>query len=387
MPQGHRRTAFSGKKKKEQLLAKRQSKGMFNFEINKLHIFAICKLTLTEFILPMLSIKMFYLAVSKNQVYLKGRSKTTNCDSDDDESSTSSIQERLNRVQKLNNQPSRDNRSKPNRYALQFYRESEKELKALKEEAQHALNKLESNELESDYDYYANFDFPRRPSWDYSISKEELERNENRYFTQYISAIERTCDPKDLSYFELNLETWRQLWRVLEISDVVLIITDARFPNLMFPPSVYDYVTKDLGKEMILVLNKIDLVPANLVLAWKKYFRSKYSNLKIVMFTSCPSYNMRGNVVNQQGLMVRRRKGKPRMAAEGALQVLNVCREIVCNEVDLSSWEQKIVDDMNQDAVGGLEEDEDDELIAEETTKPEIDFNYVEHSKYDKGKQ
>lgn len=35
---------------------------------------------------------------------------------------------------------------------------------------------------------------------------------------------------KQLSYFELNLETWRQLWRVLEISDILLVIVDARYP-------------------------------------------------------------------------------------------------------------------------------------------------------------
>lgn len=35
---------------------------------------------------------------------------------------------------------------------------------------------------------------------------------------------------KVLSYFELNLETWRQLWRVLEISDIVLVIVDIRYP-------------------------------------------------------------------------------------------------------------------------------------------------------------
>lgn len=35
---------------------------------------------------------------------------------------------------------------------------------------------------------------------------------------------------KMLSYCELNLETWRQLWRVLEISDIILVIVDARYP-------------------------------------------------------------------------------------------------------------------------------------------------------------
>ena len=31
-----------------------------------------------------------------------------------------------------------------------------------------------------------------------------------------------------LTYVELNLQTWRQLWRVLEMSDVVLMIVDIR---------------------------------------------------------------------------------------------------------------------------------------------------------------
>ncbi len=51
---------------------------------------------------------------------------------------------------------------------------------------------------------------------------------------------------------------------------------------------MYDYVTKELGKPMILVLNKIDLAPAALVVAWKHYFHSRFPQLTIVCFTSFP---------------------------------------------------------------------------------------------------
>lgn len=52
---------------------------------------------------------------------------------------------------------------------------------------------------------------------------------------------------KSLSYCELNLETWRQLWRVLEISDIVLIIADARYPVrnsiiFLFHTHFYPYI-------------------------------------------------------------------------------------------------------------------------------------------------
>lgn len=46
---------------------------------------------------------------------------------------------------------------------------------------------------------------------------------------EYISELEKKFGCKELSYFELNLETWRQLWRVLEMSDIVLIIVDIRY--------------------------------------------------------------------------------------------------------------------------------------------------------------
>lgn len=71
---------------------------------------------------------------------------------------------------------------------------------------------------------------------------------------------------------------------------------------LMFPPSVYNYMTESLHKDMILVLNKIDLAPAPLVVAWKRYFQEKYPALHILTFTSFPTYNLRGNQENKAGM-------------------------------------------------------------------------------------
>lgn len=49
---------------------------------------------------------------------------------------------------------------------------------------------------------------------------------------EYVMKLEKSHaeQGKTLSYCELNLETWRQLWRVLEISDIILVIVDARYP-------------------------------------------------------------------------------------------------------------------------------------------------------------
>lgn len=182
-----------------------------------------------------------------------------------------------------------------------------------------------------------------------------------------------------VSYFELNLETWRQLWRVLEMSDILLIIVDVRYPVLMFPPYLYHHVTTELKKDMILVLNKIDLAPPALVVAWKEYFHAKYPRLHILIFTSYPTYNLRGNTSETEGLKQRRRKGKLRMAAEGAQKLLDTCKDIVGSTVDLTSWHNKIQEEMQ------MEFDLDDVDHKHNTTIAKEDTSYYEHERYKNG--
>ncbi len=70
---------------------------------------------------------------------------------------------------------------------------------------------------------------------------------------------------------------------------ITLINCDTLLPQaLHFSPALHEYVTKELNKPLILVLNKIDLAPPALVTAWRHYFREKYPELPVVMFTSFP---------------------------------------------------------------------------------------------------
>jgi hypothetical protein len=67
-----------------------------------------------------------------------------------------------------------------------------------------------------------------------------LEASEARYFRSYVTNLmdKHEKSGQDLSYFELNLETWRQLWRVIEMSDILLVIVDIRsvapFPEVFY---------------------------------------------------------------------------------------------------------------------------------------------------------
>lgn len=71
--------------------------------------------------------------------------------------------------------------------------------------------------------------------------------------------------------------------------------------TLMFPPSLFEYVTQDLKKNMILVMNKVDLVESKVVLAWKKYFAEVYPEVSVVLFTSYPGYCLRNTSGMNEG--------------------------------------------------------------------------------------
>jgi len=49
-------------------------------------------------------------------------------------------------------------------------------------------------------------DIPKRPPWDYKMSKEKVESQESKMFELYLKEIYEHYKPEDLSYFEHNLE-------------------------------------------------------------------------------------------------------------------------------------------------------------------------------------
>jgi large subunit GTPase 1 len=72
--------------------------------------------------------------------------------------------------------------------------------------------------------------------------------------------------------FERNLEVWRQLWRVIERSDLVVQIVDARNPLLFRSEDLEIYVKAvDPKKENLLLVNKADMMTLKQRTAWAKY--------------------------------------------------------------------------------------------------------------------
>ena len=73
--------------------------------------------------------------------------------------------------------------------------------------------------------------------------------------------------------FERNLEMWRQMWRVIERSDLIVQIVDARNPLLFRCKDLETYVKEvDPRKRNLLLVNKADMITENQRKAWADYF-------------------------------------------------------------------------------------------------------------------
>lgn len=134
---------------------------------------------------------------------------------------------------------------------------------------------------------------PRRPPWTRFTTAHELLANEAEQFLKWrraIASIEEensiasTIGGPMMTPFEKNIEVWRQLWRVVERSDVVAQIVDARNPLLYYCEDMYRYVTKEMGRAHLLVLNKSDLLSEGMISRWQKFFQEQ--GIDIVFFSA-----------------------------------------------------------------------------------------------------
>ncbi|XP_061353652.1 GTPase LSG1-1-like [Gastrolobium bilobum] len=118
---------------------------------------------------------------------------------------------------------------------------------------------------------------PRRPPWSADMSVEELDENERHAFLIWRRSLARLEENEKLvlTPFEKNLDIWRQLWRVVERSDLLVMVVDSRDPLFYRCPDLEAYAQEvDEHKHTLLLVNKADLLPASLREYWAEYFRA-----------------------------------------------------------------------------------------------------------------
>lgn len=133
---------------------------------------------------------------------------------------------------------------------------------------------------------------PRRPLWDSNTSKEELDTLEKESFLIWRRklALSQEHEHINLTPYEKNLEVWRQLWRVIERSDVVVQILDARNPLLFRCPDLEVYVKEtDERKTNVLLLNKADFLTEHERQCWCDYFNEV--GIHIAFFSALEEMN------------------------------------------------------------------------------------------------
>lgn len=153
-----------------------------------------------------------------------------------------------------------------------------------------AEEKTRLNKLHEENKHFLRI--PRRPHWDESTSPEALQMAERDSFLHWRRELAQLEEEQKLilTPFERNLEFWRQLWRVIERSDVIVQIVDARNPLLFRCPDLESYVgevSKD--KVNMLLINKADLLTRKQRKAWARHFEKE--GLKAVFWSALAESN------------------------------------------------------------------------------------------------
>lgn len=124
---------------------------------------------------------------------------------------------------------------------------------------------------------------PRRPPWDDTMSRDELDERERESLLEWRRGLAELQENDDLlmTPFERNIEVWRQLWRVIERSDLVVQIVDARNPLLFRCADLESYVKDvDPKKNNLLLVNKADMMTLEQRQAWADYFEHTKINFR-----------------------------------------------------------------------------------------------------------
>uniref|UniRef100_A0A8C5SV51 Large subunit GTPase 1 homolog n=1 Tax=Laticauda laticaudata TaxID=8630 RepID=A0A8C5SV51_LATLA len=136
---------------------------------------------------------------------------------------------------------------------------------------------------------------PRRPPWDEQTSPAVLNQAERDSFLRWRRQLAWLEEEENLllTPFERNLDFWRQLWRVLERSDVVVQIVDARNPLLFRCPDLECYA-KEISpeKENLILLNKADLLGEEQRSAWARFFERE--GARVVFWSALAEGNRLG---------------------------------------------------------------------------------------------
>ena len=221
---------------------------------------------------------------------------------------------------------------------------------------------------------------PARPKWDYELKRGKLHARERKAFVQWLRrAKEAMIEAGGYApAFEQNIEVWRQLWRVLERSDVAVVVVDARNPMLHLPPALYAHVTRRLRKPLVVVLNKTDAVPMRAIDGWAEHLLSTLPGIDAVV-----GFSSRDEAPADERFWERKNKNcderedastrmhRPSTIPIGRDALLKVCHELAHTGKRHAAEEDDGEDD-TENAAENEEEDEEDEEAGDKEAEESV---------------
>lgn len=127
---------------------------------------------------------------------------------------------------------------------------------------------------------------PRRPDWKGKTAEEQI-LDENKNFINWCKDLAELKQNSKLiiTPYEKNVEVWKQLWRVIEKSDILIQIVDSRNPLFFRNEDLENYAKElDPNKSNILLLNKADLINEEVKEKWVTYLNN--NNIDFILFSS-----------------------------------------------------------------------------------------------------
>lgn len=211
---------------------------------------------------------------------------------------------------------------------------------------------------------------PRRPPWTRQTTRQELEKQERESFLDWRRQLAQLAEDSSLllTPFERNIQLWRQLWRVIERSHLVVQIVDARNPLGFRSADLEEYVldvgSEEMGDETtvpgkgkrrnLLLINKSDLLTYEQRCMWADYFEK--AGIKYAFFSAVAAAQAQEEIDRQR----RREEGLESDEEE-------------LSEDDEDSEEAEDEEDEDEDDVDEEEADEEKSPSVSEEKKEEID--------------
>ena len=149
-------------------------------------------------------------------------------------------------------------------------------------------NILKNSDLNINTNEVQFLSIPKKPKYKKGMKKDEYIKMEKESFLAWRKALaeeEMKNINKAITPYEKNIEVWKQLWMTVEKGQILFQIVDGRNPLYYRCPDLENYIKEvDTNKEIILIVNKADLMNEDLRKNWADYF--KIHNIKYVFFSA-----------------------------------------------------------------------------------------------------